>query len=114
VTLRPDKLSDILEETERLLLDHNDDPFLLTGSERAAIVAFEQVATTAVEDGTPVVVNAILSDILRENMLLDSADLVGGAWPLTPEVARWVASNPLDCTSDFDGICRCSFDPADH
>jgi hypothetical protein len=27
----------------------------------------------------------------------------------SPELARWVASNPEECTEDFDGYCRCDF-----
>jgi hypothetical protein len=112
-TIRPDKVAEVLAGVEDLLLDHNDDPFLLTGGERAAIVTFEQVATTAIEDGRPLLVGWLMADLLHEQCVLDSADLVGGQWPLSPDAARWVASNPEDCTQHFDGICRCTFDPTD-
>ena len=114
VTIEPTKLADILGEVEDLLLDIADDPALVTEGEREAIAAFEAVATTAVEDGTPVIVGWQLADILHSQCVLDSADLVGGAWPVGPDVARWVSANPEDCTQDFDGICRCDFDPLDH
>ena len=114
VALKPSKMADILEETERLILEHNDDPFIMDGPERAMLNAFEDVLTRAIEDGTAIVVNQAVADLLHEQCVLDSADLVGGEWPLGPEAARWVKRNPEDCTQDFDGICRCSFDPEDH
>jgi hypothetical protein len=113
-TIEPTKLEDVLAEVEDLLLDAADDHWLLTESEKEIIVTFEKVATTAVEDGKPVIVGWAMADTLYAHNCIDSADFVGGAWPLSPACAAWVASNPDECTTQFDGYCRCDFDPLDH
>jgi len=109
VPVLPAKLEEILADVEDILLDHNDDPFLLTGGERNLLVVAEQVLTTAVEDGKGFVMGWEVFDLLTSHTDLRPADFVGGTAPTSPALDKWAKRNSESCTEDFDGICRCNF-----
>ena len=98
----------ILDEVESMLLDVTEGHWHLSDGEGAVLRTFEQIATTAIEDGKPMVVNGKVADVLLSNDLARPIDFVDGV-PLTIECWRWVQKNPDTCTQDFDGICRCIF-----
>lgn len=110
--LRSERLTDILSEVEDLLLDAKDDPWLIVGDdERTAINVFEDIATRAIEDGKPVLIDPFTADVLYEHNIIDQSDFVAGVLPVSDATARWMASHPDDCTQLLDGICRCVFTP---
>jgi hypothetical protein len=98
----------ILDEVESMLLDVAEGNWHLSDGEGGVLRTFEAVATTAIEDGKPCIVNGKVADVLLGNDLARPIDFVD-AVPLTVECWRWVQKNPDTCTQDFDGICRCLF-----
>lgn len=80
--LRTDRIADLLDGVEDLLLDHASDPLLIVGDdELAAIKVFEDIATTAVEDGKGMSVDQFTADVLYQHSVLDATDFVGEQFP---------------------------------
>ena len=107
--VRPDRVAVVLDNVEALILDHDEDPFILDGVERALLNLTERLLTVAVEDGTPVSLQSDVVDILLAENGIHAADFVGGAYPVSPACSAWKLRFPETCTADFDGICRCTF-----
>ena len=109
VAVLPAKLESILMDVEDILLESANDRTLLAESERQLLVDTERVMTTAVEDGKGFSMPYGLFDLLTDHTDIGTADFVGGVIPTSKALDKWTKSNPLECTEDFDGICRCKF-----